>query len=78
MIGALAAVPLPDVDAPPAPPPFLDPLSARLEDVHGIICPVYPWPQPPRRVLRVAAQAYNTREQYQRLAGILREETGLA
>lgn len=78
MIGALAAVPLPAVDEPSAPPLFLDPLSARLEDVHGIVCPVYPWPQPPRRVLRVAAQAYNTLEQYQRLAGILRGETGLA
>ncbi len=75
MIGTLAAVPLPDGDGPPPPPLFHDPLSARLEDVHGIVCPVYPWPRPPRRVLRVAAQAYNTLGQYQRLAGILRGET---
>lgn len=77
MIGTLAAVPLPDADTPPPPPLFHDPLSARLEDVHRIVCPVYPWPQPPRRVLRVAAQAYNTLGQYQRLAGVLRRETGL-
>ncbi len=78
MIGTLAAVSLPDIDAPPPPPMFHDPFSVRLEDVHGIVCPVYSWPQPPRRVLRVAAQAYNTLEQYRRLAGILRVETGLA
>ncbi len=74
MIGTLAAVPLPDGDpAALVPPRFHDPLELRLEAEHGIVCPVIPWPAPPRRLLRVAAQAYNTLEQYRRLAAVLPE-----
>lgn len=74
MIGALAAVPLPPGPLPAAPPGRQDALSARLEDAHGIVVAVFPFPAPPRRVLRVAAQAYNRLEQYQLLAEVLRAE----
>ena len=31
------------------------------------------WPSPPRRLLRVSAQLYNTRADYERLAEALRD-----
>jgi isopenicillin-N epimerase len=76
MIGALAALPLPDA-ADPSParsPLYLDPLQDRLLERHGIEVPVIPWPAPPRRLLRVSAQLYNSLSQYERLAGALNEE----
>ena len=78
MLGSLAAVPLPDGDGRAAEsPPFLDPLQERLFHEHRIEVPVFAWPAAPRRLIRVAAQAYNTIGQYERLAGVLRELLGL-
>jgi isopenicillin-N epimerase len=72
MIGSLAAVPLPDLPEGSAIPAHgHDPLGDRLEFEHGIVAPVIFWPAAPRRVLRVAAQAYNSLDQYRRLAGVL-------
>ena len=34
--------------------------------------PIMPWPAPPKRVLRISAQAYNEEGQYRLLAGTLR------
>jgi isopenicillin-N epimerase len=73
MIGSLAAVPLPplahaDVAARPAPP---DPLQRALLSRHRIEAPVMPFPAPPARVLRVAAQVYNSEEQVRALAAAL-------
>jgi isopenicillin-N epimerase len=74
MIGSLAAVPLPplgraDVAAPSAPP---DPLQRALLSRHGIEVPVMAFSAPPARVLRVAAQVYNSEEQVHALAAALR------
>jgi isopenicillin-N epimerase len=74
MIGSLAAVPLPplataEVAAPPAPP---DPLQRALLSRHRIEVPVMPFPAPPARVVRVAAQVYNSEEQVHALAAALR------
>jgi isopenicillin-N epimerase len=69
MIGALAAVPLPDAKAPPA--TFFDPLQTRLYDEHRIEAIVSYFPAYPRRLLRVCAQAYNALAQYERLAKLL-------
>jgi isopenicillin-N epimerase len=74
MIGSLAAVPLPplaraEVASPPSPP---DPLQRALLSRHRIEVPVMPFPAPPARVLRVAAQVYNSEEQVHALAGALR------
>jgi len=70
MIGALAAMPLPDGQSaePPKSPLYLDPLQEEFLGKYRIEVPVIPWPRPPRRVLRISAQAYNFRQQYEALA----------
>ena len=72
MIGSLCAVPLPDgPGAAPASALHLDPLQQALLSEHRIEVPVVPWPAPPRRLIRISAQLYNDRAQYQRLAAAL-------
>jgi isopenicillin-N epimerase len=72
MIGSLAAIPLPDGPSDPDLGLFKwDPLQQALFERYRIQAPVYPWPAPPRRFLRVSAQAYNTIEEYGRLAAVL-------
>lgn len=68
MLGALAAVRLPDAQR--APRPFLstDPLQDALLEEASIEVPIFSWPAPPERWLRVSAQLYNTEEQYDFLA----------
>jgi isopenicillin-N epimerase len=69
MVGALAAVPLPDGPRPP--PPARDPLQVALFERFAIEVPVIAWPASPRRLVRVSCQIYNTRGQYERLAAAL-------
>jgi isopenicillin-N epimerase len=75
MIGTLAAVPLPDMT--PADiagiSNGLDPLRGKLLCEHGIEVPVFPWPAPPKRWLRVSAQLYNSLPQYEKLAAALKK-----
>ncbi len=75
MIGALAAMPLPDGESiePPRSPLYLDALQEELLARFRIEVPVIPWPRPPARVLRISAQVYNSREQYEALARALGE-----
>jgi isopenicillin-N epimerase len=70
MIGALAAVPLADgADVkPPRSPLYLDLLQDKLLAQYRIEVPIIPWPAPPKRLLRVSAQLYNSLPQYERLA----------
>jgi isopenicillin-N epimerase len=72
MIGAMAAFPL-TAQLP-------DDLDARLFDEHKLEVPVTSWPvpaalrpdaRPQARLLRISAQAYNDRSQYERLAEAL-------
>jgi isopenicillin-N epimerase len=76
MLGAIATLILPD--APEDSRTSIlqpDPLQLRLLQEHRIEVPIFSWPAPPRRLLRVSAQLYNSLEQYERLAdalGILR------
>ncbi|HYC91994.1 MAG TPA: aminotransferase class V-fold PLP-dependent enzyme [Thermoanaerobaculia bacterium] len=63
MLGAMAAVPLPDGDA--------EPLQDALLFEHGIEVPLMPWPAPPKRLLRISAQVYNVFEDYEKLAEAL-------
>jgi isopenicillin-N epimerase len=74
MIGSLAAVPLPDMAAADIAriSNGLDPLRDGLLRKHGIEVPVFPWPAPPKRLLRISAQLYNSLPQYERLAAVLR------
>jgi isopenicillin-N epimerase len=74
MIGALAAVPLPPggID-PDLRPDWLDPLQQQLVERYRIEVPVFTWPAPPARLVRISAQLYNELQQYERLARTLRE-----
>lgn len=66
MLAAMASVPIPDGPGPPSPR-----TQSRLQQAlraDGIQVPVSTWPAPPRRLLRISAQAYNHRDQYVRLA----------
>jgi len=77
MIGSLAAVPLPDgAPDPPASALYVDPLQDALLASHGVEVPVIPWPAPPKRLVRISAQLYNAREDYDRLADALRDALG--
>ncbi len=74
MIGSLASLPLPDSTstAPPQSPLYADPLQDQLRDRWGIEVPVIPWPEPPRRLVRISAQLYNSLPDYARLAAALK------
>ena len=72
MLGAMAAVPLPDGDQNEAPSLYGDPLQDRLLFEYNIEVPIVPWPAPPKRVLRVSAAIYNRLEDYETLATALR------
>lgn len=75
MIGSIASVPLPDGTQREQPPSFYgDPLQDALRERHSIELPIFPWPAPPRRLLRISAQLYNERSDYEMLAGALSEE----
>jgi isopenicillin-N epimerase len=71
MLGAMAAVPLPDGTQQTAPSLYGDPLQDELLFEHGIEVPIVPWPHPPKRVLRISAQLYNDLPDYEKLAAIL-------
>jgi isopenicillin-N epimerase len=67
MIGSLGALPLPErYGDPPA-------LQQTLFGRHAIEVPVFAWPSPPLRILRVSAQLYNDPADYARLADALRQ-----
>jgi len=74
MIGSLAAVMLPDMATADISriSNGLDPLRGRLLREQGIEVPVFPWPAPPKRLLRVSAQLYNSLPQYEKLAAVLK------
>jgi isopenicillin-N epimerase len=74
-IGSMASVPLPDAreDRRASPPLYIDPLQDQLLARHAIEVPVISWPGFPKRLLRISAQLYNSREQWQLLADALRE-----
>jgi isopenicillin-N epimerase len=57
MIGSMATVPLPD--GPEAPPIWVfDPLQEALFERFRIEAPIFPWPAPPARMLRVSTPPY--------------------
>jgi isopenicillin-N epimerase len=75
MIGTLAAVPLPDMSAADAKKISngQTPLRTRLLRGHGIEVPIVPWPAPPKQLVRISAQLYNSLPQYARLAEALKK-----
>ncbi|MDQ7006779.1 MAG: aminotransferase class V-fold PLP-dependent enzyme [Acidobacteriota bacterium] len=73
MIGSLASIPLPPGSGAAAEGRW-DPLQDRLWHAHRVEVPVFSWPDPPRRLLRLSAQLYNRLEQYRYLAEVLIRE----
>src|SRR5262249_12533192 len=71
MIGSLASVPLPDAPPGASSLPATEPLHRALHDEHGIDVPVFVWPAPPKRLLRISAHLYNTESDYDTLARAL-------
>ncbi len=76
MIGAMAAVPVPDRRASERGVwgVYPDPLQERLLDRWRVQVPINPFPAAPRRWVRVSAHLYNTMEQYEYLAKALKAE----
>jgi isopenicillin-N epimerase len=79
MIGSMAALEMPDDDDPAgamdrttAVTP-VHRLNTQLLRRHAVEVPIYHWPAPPRKLLRISAQAYNCPAQYRRLAEALRQ-----
>ena len=73
MLGAMASVSLPDGEPAPLSPLSIDPLQDALLERFSIEVPVMQWPSPPKRVLRVSAQLYNTVDEYDQLADALHQ-----
>jgi isopenicillin-N epimerase len=74
MLGSLAAVVLPDSVTSDIGWRRPDPIQRRLFDGWGIEVPVMSWPAVPRRLIRISAQLYNSRDHYVRLAEALGKE----
>ena len=78
MIGSMATLPLSFGSAePPSTPLYADPLQQTLLERHSIEVPIFPWPNPPRRLLRISAQLYNSIDEYDRLAAAVAERGAL-
>lgn len=75
MIGTLASLPIPDAAStePSKSPLYLDPWQDELMSRHRIEVPIIPWPAPPKRLLRISAQLYNSLPQYELLAKGVKE-----
>jgi isopenicillin-N epimerase len=69
MVGSMAAMPLPGAASNDA-----ESLHTALQDRWKIEVPVFPWPAMPERLVRVSAQIYNHRAEYERLADALASE----
>jgi isopenicillin-N epimerase len=71
MIGSLASVPLPDAPPGASPIPPTEPLHRALADEHGVEVPVFVWPAPPKRLIRISAHLYNSERDYHALVRAL-------
>ena len=76
MLGSLAAALLPDYQGEPAlrDRAFWHPLSRTLLEERGIEVPVIFFPAPPKQLVRISAQLYNSSADYQQLAAALQEQ----
>jgi isopenicillin-N epimerase len=72
MLGSMATVRLPPSQDTTKRTVFdPDPLQVALFDRFHIEVPVFPWPRPGERCLRISAQAYNCASDYERLVDAL-------
>jgi isopenicillin-N epimerase len=77
MIGSMASLLLPRNPAPDRDCDYDDPLQDALLKKHQIQVPVWEMPPVADRVMRISAQLYNTRQEYEALAIALRQELDL-
>jgi len=74
MVGSLATLPLPFAASEPGVPAMAsDVLQQELLDRYAIEVPIFSWPAPIDRLVRLSAQLHNERSQYERLGVALRE-----
>jgi isopenicillin-N epimerase len=73
MLGSLATVPLPAGKEAPISVLETDPLQETLRTRHRIEVPIFAWPAPPQRWIRVSPHLHNSEAQYHFLAEALRE-----
>ena len=73
MIGALAAVPI-SPGQPGATVGMTDQLGRTLRETYRIQVPIFVWPAPPQRLLRISAAPYNDEADYDRLLAALANE----
>jgi isopenicillin-N epimerase len=71
LLGSMASVPIPDGLSASAPALYGDPLQDALLETFGIEVPIVPWPRPPKRLLRISAQIYDTAAEYEYLCETL-------
>lgn len=71
MIGSLVSLPLPDTKRKTFPNFYIDDLQNILFYDYNIEVPIMFFPKPPKRVIRVSAQIYNSLKQYEILKDIL-------
>ena len=77
MLGSIASFPLPGrAGSEDGAAEVFDPLMARLRAEWNIEVPVFAHLDPPQRLLRISAQQYNHRAEYERLAEALVAELG--
>lgn len=74
MLGSIASFPLPGRAGSEDGTQVFDPLMARLRAEWNIEVPVFAHLDPPQRLLRISAQQYNHRAEYERLAEALLAE----
>lgn len=68
MLGSMASISI--SDGPYGIP--VAPLQRALFDEHRIEVPIFPWPAPPKRLVRIAMQLYNSLEDVDKLIAALR------
>jgi isopenicillin-N epimerase len=78
MLASMAAFPVKDTTTPVAACfNAIDDLQEKLFKTHQIEVPVNYWPSPPKRMIRISCQAYNTMKQYEVLMDALTELGGI-
>jgi isopenicillin-N epimerase len=78
MLASMASFPVKDTDHPVAACfSAIDDLQEKLFNNYHIEVPVSYWPSPPRRMVRISCQAYNSLKQFEVLADALKELGGV-
>ena len=74
MIGSMVSFHMPDAETNtlPTSPLYADPLQDKLWGEHRVEVPIIPWPTPPKRLMRISSQLYNTPEDYFKLSESLK------